>query len=102
MTAMYKIVNEGIPPLPDDISSELKDFLNNCFIRDPKKRKTATELLSHPWVSQLIENGPKPNVKLEEGEQDLTIVRSDVGARGRKHNSREGHNTQMVDLLINL
>lgn len=99
MTAMYKIVNEGIPPLPDDISPELKDFLNNCFIRDPKKRKTATELLFHPWIPQTTEGETKPNAELSESEQDVTTIpigRSDVGVRGYKRNSKEGHIAQIV------
>lgn len=99
MTAMYKIVNEGIPPLPDDVSPELKEFLENCFIRDPKKRKTAAELLCHPWVSLSAETNPKPNIELAESDQEGTAVpmgRVERGVRTHKHNSKEAHNTQMV------
>jgi hypothetical protein len=32
---MLKIVNEAMPPIPDSISDELKDFLKRCFNKDP-------------------------------------------------------------------
>jgi serine/threonine protein kinase len=100
---MYKIVNEGIPPLPDDISTELKNFLNSCFIRKTKQRKTAAELLSHPWVPQSTEKDPKPNVELEEEDlMAVPIVSSDIIARGHKHNNREAHKTQIVHYLLTL
>jgi len=50
VAAMLKIVNEGPPPLPDNISPELKDFLSNCFTKDSAQRKRASELLGHPWI----------------------------------------------------
>jgi len=28
---MYRLVKEGAPPIPDDISDTLKDFLQSCF-----------------------------------------------------------------------
>ena len=38
MGAMYKMVQNKHPPLPDDISPALKHFLLQCFQRDPAKR----------------------------------------------------------------
>lgn len=43
---------EGPPPLPEGLSSRLTKFLLRCFERDPKKRATAKELLSDPFVSK--------------------------------------------------
>ena len=50
VSAIYKMVNDERPPLPDDISDELLDFFTKCFARDPATRPTATELINHPWI----------------------------------------------------
>jgi len=53
---MIKIVNEQMP-LPEDITPELRDFLNKCFIKDPENRPDAKTLLKHPWfVKQADQN----------------------------------------------
>ena len=36
--------------LPDDVSSVSRTFLKRCFIRDPRHRPSADELLSDPFV----------------------------------------------------
>ncbi|KAJ1563260.1 hypothetical protein HK096_001735, partial [Nowakowskiella sp. JEL0078] len=36
-----------------DISDEAKDFISKLLILDPKKRMTAKEALSHPWLEKL-------------------------------------------------
>jgi serine/threonine protein kinase len=41
-----------MPPLPEGISPELKDFLAKCFEKDPFKRIDAKNLLRHPWLSK--------------------------------------------------
>lgn len=41
------------PPFPPGITEEAKDFLRQCFIRDPQLRPDATTLLSHPFSSNL-------------------------------------------------
>jgi serine/threonine protein kinase len=50
MNAMWKMVHDETPPLPDDISDELADFFKCCFAREPADRPSASELLDHPWV----------------------------------------------------
>ena len=57
MAAMFRIVTDDCPPIPNDISNNLKDFLLKCFIKDPNKRPSAKELLNHPWITT-------PNKKL--------------------------------------
>ena len=39
-----------MPPLPDNISDDLRDFLQLCFIKDPSARPSAVALSLHPWV----------------------------------------------------
>ena len=57
MAAMFRIVTDDCPPIPSGISPGLKDFLLKCFMKEPAKRPTAKELLSHPWITT-------PNKKL--------------------------------------
>ncbi|CAN0477480.1 unnamed protein product, partial [Laminaria digitata] len=50
MTALYKIVQDDHPPLPDGTSVALRDFLLQCFKKQAQMRKSAVELLRHPWL----------------------------------------------------
>lgn len=50
MSALFNIVEDRMPPFPQDISDELKSFLRYCFKKDPKKRPSAQDLLSHQWI----------------------------------------------------
>ncbi|RDW88878.1 hypothetical protein BP6252_00910 [Coleophoma cylindrospora] len=49
---MYNIAQGNPPqlPSPDQLSPQGVDFLKRCFIRDPKKRASAAELLQHEWI----------------------------------------------------
>ncbi|KAG9313050.1 Pkinase-domain-containing protein [Chiua virens] len=51
MTVMFRIVEDEMPPLPDDDCSEaLQDFLQQCFHKDPLQRPDAEMLCEHPWL----------------------------------------------------
>lgn len=50
MTAMYQIVRCKHPPFPPTISDKLRDFLLQCFVKDPTGRPSAKKLLEHPWI----------------------------------------------------
>lgn len=58
---MYNIAQGNPPQLPsqDHLSASGIDFLKRCFIRDPKRRSSAVELLQHEWImtirSQVVE-----------------------------------------------
>ena len=51
VAALYRIVNDGCPPFPTNISPSLRDFLTKCFQREPLIRVTAKSLLKHPWIT---------------------------------------------------
>ncbi|KAK1275633.1 Mitogen-activated protein kinase kinase kinase YODA [Acorus gramineus] len=51
MAAMFRIgFSEELPEIPEKMSEEGKDFLRRCFVRDPKQRPTAEELMKHAFV----------------------------------------------------
>ncbi len=49
---MFRIVEDDMPPLPEGCSNHLKDFLKQCFHKDPTKRPTAELLCEHEWLKQ--------------------------------------------------
>lgn len=54
-SVMYHIASTNDQPkFPDFLSSEAKDFLQRCFVRDRSLRATAEELLMHPWLKNVI------------------------------------------------
>ncbi|ELP86370.1 cell division control protein 15, CDC15, putative [Entamoeba invadens IP1] len=52
--ALHKIVSDEIPPIPNEISYLLRDFLLQCFQKNPLARASSTSLQSHKWF---VENG---------------------------------------------
>lgn len=46
------------PHKPEFVAETGKDFLRNCFERDPRKRWSAQMLLDHPYVSELASRIP--------------------------------------------
>jgi serine/threonine protein kinase len=52
MRAMFCIVQDGTPPIPESLPQEVKDFLLRCFVKDTAKRASAQELLEMPWITQ--------------------------------------------------
>ena len=51
MAALFRIVQDDYPPVPESVSSALRDFLSQCFMKQPQLRKSADELLVHPWIT---------------------------------------------------
>ncbi|GAX73992.1 hypothetical protein CEUSTIGMA_g1442.t1 [Chlamydomonas eustigma] len=50
MSALFRIVQDDHPPLPDKISPLMEDFLLLCFQKDPSLRPSASDLLQHQWI----------------------------------------------------
>lgn len=51
IAAMFKIGNsKELPPIPDHLSEQCKDFIRKCLQRDPSQRPTAMELLQHRFI----------------------------------------------------
>ncbi|KAK7204094.1 kinase-like domain-containing protein [Myxozyma melibiosi] len=57
MPALYRVIHDPHPPLPEEISPALRDFLLSCFQKDPALRSSAQELLNHPWIRSARNSG---------------------------------------------
>ncbi|VVB05169.1 unnamed protein product [Arabis nemorensis] len=52
MSLLIRIgVGEELPEIPVELSEEGKDFLSQCFVKDPVKRWTVEMLLNHSFVA---------------------------------------------------
>ncbi|KAJ3518372.1 hypothetical protein NMY22_g13713 [Coprinellus aureogranulatus] len=50
MPALFRIVQDDCPPIPEGASPVVKDFLYHCFQKDCNLRISARKLLRHPWM----------------------------------------------------
>ncbi|PSN64100.1 hypothetical protein BS50DRAFT_500201 [Corynespora cassiicola Philippines] len=50
MQALFRIVNDEHPPIPGSASPLLREFLMECFQKNPTLRISAKRLLRHPWI----------------------------------------------------
>ncbi|RUS20588.1 hypothetical protein BC937DRAFT_94880 [Endogone sp. FLAS-F59071] len=51
MVALFRIVQDEHPPIPQGASPIVKDFLMQCFQKDHNLRVSARKLLRHPWIT---------------------------------------------------
>ncbi|KAJ1303227.1 hypothetical protein OPQ81_011425 [Rhizoctonia solani] len=63
MPALFRIVQDDCPPIPEGASPIVKDFLYQCFQKDCNLRISAKKLLKHPWMTSVrkqmkTENAP--------------------------------------------
>ncbi|GMF13535.1 unnamed protein product [Phytophthora lilii] len=56
MAALFRIVQEDHPPLPQRMSP--------CFMKEPRLRASAEELLAHPWIAQIPKNKVEQSTQL--------------------------------------
>eukprot|EP01103_Thecamoeba_quadrilineata_P012954 TRINITY_DN346_c0_g1_i2.p1 TRINITY_DN346_c0_g1~~TRINITY_DN346_c0_g1_i2.p1 ORF type:complete len:861 (-),score=215.07 TRINITY_DN346_c0_g1_i2:223-2514(-) len=61
--ALFKMVEDVHPPLPERVTPALQNFLLNCFKRDYLQRPSADDLLTHPWITS-IWSSPAPMVPM--------------------------------------
>ncbi|KAK0564035.1 Protein kinase of the Mitotic Exit Network [Tilletia horrida] len=50
MSALFRMVQDDCPPLPEGASPMVKDFLLHCFQKDQNLRVSARKLMKHPWM----------------------------------------------------
>ncbi|CAG8548816.1 12494_t:CDS:2 [Ambispora leptoticha] len=50
MPALFRVVQDEHPPLPESASPAVRNFLMQCFQKDANLRVSAKKLLKHPWI----------------------------------------------------
>lgn len=82
MQALFRIVNDDHPPLPEGASPAVRDFLMQCFQKDPNLRVSAKKLLKHPWIANarkdaaIVANPPNPVQAIREVQEWNEALRS--------------------------
>ncbi|CAL5340708.1 unnamed protein product [Camellia sinensis] len=84
MPALFRIVQDEQPPIPDGLSPDITDFLQQCFKKDARQRPDAKTLLLHPWIqnsrrvlqSSLRHSGTLRNIE-EDGSLEAEILDGD-------------------------
>ncbi|KAI7466854.1 hypothetical protein KC351_g14313 [Hortaea werneckii] len=98
MPALFRIVNDDHPPLPEGCSPLVRDFLMQCFQKDPNLRVSALRLLKHPWILNTKKGNTEP-VSHEEAVQaiqewndwlKMSPQAKNATLRGRRGNARAG------------
>eukprot|EP01087_Luapelamoeba_hula_P017991 TRINITY_DN5733_c0_g1_i1.p1 TRINITY_DN5733_c0_g1~~TRINITY_DN5733_c0_g1_i1.p1 ORF type:complete len:693 (-),score=116.07 TRINITY_DN5733_c0_g1_i1:139-2217(-) len=73
MSALFRIAQEGCPPIPEHFSPDLKHILKNCFIREPQERPSAADLSNYSWInSGLSTNGDNASADMSRFKDDGT------------------------------
>ncbi|RIA90157.1 kinase-like domain-containing protein [Glomus cerebriforme] len=75
MTALFRIVEDDCPPLPESISDDLTDFLKKCFHKKPSMRPTARDLFRHEWIKS---NWSQKELRTQESLPFLRRITSDT------------------------
>ena len=57
MTELHKMIIKGNYKLKDDISAESRDLLKQLLEINPAKRISIAEVLAHPWLQNIQEQG---------------------------------------------
>lgn len=89
IAAMFKIGNsKELPPIPNHLSNECKDFIMLCLQREPSRRPTASDLLRHSFVSSIISlEKSVHNTELLESPGASTGTEIKSGRHARNHSS---------------
>jgi mitogen-activated protein kinase kinase kinase len=68
---MYNIAQGNPPQMPgsDQLSDQGIEFLRLCFLRDPKKRASAVELLGHEWIRAIRDQVVEPGTPSDSSQQ---------------------------------
>lgn len=81
MPALFRIVaDEDGPPLPEGASGVVRDFLGQCFQKDPNLRVTAKKLLRHPWMMVARKQAERQRQEAESRREMATTTTPDDGS----------------------
>ncbi|PIN09339.1 MEKK [Handroanthus impetiginosus] len=60
VAAVFRIGKGELPPMPDTLSNDARDFILKCLQVNPEDRPTAAQLLEHPFVNKPPSTFPSP------------------------------------------
>ncbi|KAG9440721.1 hypothetical protein H6P81_020886 [Aristolochia fimbriata] len=90
--AMFKVLKNECPPIPEMLSPEGKDFIQCCFRRNPLERPSANMLLEHRFLRQSNQTHDIPGciqaisrMKLSDLSQNHRDRTSNIPTRKGKH-----------------
>ncbi|KAF9525506.1 hypothetical protein CPB83DRAFT_859376 [Crepidotus variabilis] len=83
MPALFRIVQDDCPPIPEGASPVVKDFLYHCFQKDPNLRISGKKLLRHPWMISARR-------QMDGGDSGGPGSRSSLGSSTRGSNGSSG------------
>lgn len=76
MPALFRIVQDEHPPIPDGLSADITDFLRQCFKKDARQRPDAKTLLSHPWIQnyrRILQPSLSPSGAIRNTQEDMLM-----------------------------
>ncbi|XP_065869457.1 MAP3K epsilon protein kinase 1-like [Euphorbia lathyris] len=95
MPALFRIVQDDHPPIPDSLSPDITDFLRQCFKKDARQRPDAKALLSHPWIqnsrralNSFRHSGSVRSMQ-EDDSADAEVCNRDDQIAGQNHSSEK-------------
>ncbi|KAF9046366.1 hypothetical protein BJ165DRAFT_1527473 [Panaeolus papilionaceus] len=98
MPALFRIVQDDCPPIPEGASPIVKDFLYHCFQKDANLRISGKKLFKHPWMvaarKQLAEG------KGRSGEKEDRRQSGEEGSQGESSRSNSNYNYKEAVLKV--
>ncbi|KAG8990537.1 hypothetical protein FRB90_001732 [Tulasnella sp. 427] len=79
LSVMFRIVEDDTAPIPEGCSAPLRDFLSQCFKKDPAERPTAEALFEHPWLKRTW--GLNKDLRPDDSVPFLRRISTDLQAR---------------------
>ncbi|CAI8597458.1 unnamed protein product [Vicia faba] len=67
MQAIFRIGKGVLPPIPDTLSRDAKDFIMQCLQVNPDDRPTAAQLLNHPFLQRPLSQPSSPYIHGKRG-----------------------------------
>lgn len=114
MRAIFMIPSRPPPTFqnPENWSEEMNDFLKECLVKNPEKRKDAEELMKHDFVkdicndliknngkSELIKQLATDNVDKIEQFRVMEMNRADDSANGTKRTNGQGNTAEFIGTM---
>lgn len=102
MPALFRIVQDEQPPIPEHLTPDITDFLHQCFRKDAKLRPDAKNLLMHPWIQnsrRALQSLQRTGGRIGNIPQDVSTVVERTIEDGEKEEGRSSVENMTTDLF---